>query len=179
MKHDPQGTYCLLQGKDLSSSQQISHDELLRLEPVGSASKYLISSHDVLFQARGYSNQAFHIEEIPDRVMAAATFYILKVRNSNILPGYLAWFLNQRHGQNYFKTHANNSTAVSYVSKDLLMNLEISIPDLETQTKIQAIQAAWTHEKNLLKSYLEKKELLIQESCLNAAMPHTHKEKRR
>lgn len=168
----------MLQGKDLGHSQQISHDGLLRLEPMGSASKYLISPDDVLFQARGYSNQAFHIEAIPDRVLAAATFYILKVRASNLLPGYLAWFLNQKPAQNYFKTHANTSSAVSYVSKEVLINLEISIPDLETQTKIQAIQAAWDHEKNLLKSYLEKKEILIQESCLNA-LSHPIKEKRR
>ncbi|MBT9548932.1 MAG: restriction endonuclease subunit S [Candidatus Sericytochromatia bacterium] len=178
LKHDPQGTYSLLQGKDLSSSQKIFHDELLRLEPIGSANKYLVSFDDVLFQARGYSNQAFHIEEIPERVLAAATFYILKVRVSNLLPSYLAWFLNQRYAQNYFKTHANTSSAVSYVSKEVLINLEIFIPALETQAKIQSIQSAWAHEKNLMKVYLEKKEILIQESCLNA-LSHPIKEKRR
>lgn len=178
MKHDPQGSYCLLQGKDLAGSSAFSTDALLRLAPAGSSHKYLISSQDVLFQARGYSNQAFYIEVAPEGVMAAATFYILKVRTARLLPAYLAWFLNQRPAQNYFQTHANTSTAVSYVSKEVLLNLDITLPDLETQARIQAIQAAWMHEKHLLKSYLETKEVLIQESCLSA-LSHPIKEKRK
>jgi hypothetical protein len=179
LKHDPEGAYSLLQGKDLDGSQKISPAQLLKLDPIGSAEKYLILPHDVLFQARGYSNQAFYFEDVPERVLVAATFYLLRINTPHVLPGYLAWFLNQRQAQGYFKTHANMSTAVSYVSKDVLMNLEVTIPDLQTQAKIHAIQNAWTHEKSLLKTYLKKKELLVQESCLNALQPHTRKEKKR
>jgi len=109
------------------------------------------------------------ITEYLKNTLAASYFFILKVKSENILPDYLAWFINQAPAQGYLHNFARRGTHMPVVPKSVFENLKVYVPDIETQKKIVKLISLTEKERNLLQSLQERRDLLIHTICLKAA----------
>lgn len=122
----------------------------------------LLTKDDVLLMAKGVNNLALAYN--PDTYAAlipSTAFLIIKVSGSGVLPAYIAWYINQPGAQQFLKNQAKGSSPPSITVK-ILAELEIYIPDLETQKTILKIHDLRMREKKL-KSDIER----LKETILN------------
>lgn len=105
-------------------------------------------------------------EELPNTVFVAQIF-ALRISDENVEPAYLAWYLNQRDAQEYLDATASGSY-IQNIRKDILANLPIEVPPMETQKKIVEINKLALREKNLIEQIQTKRGQLIERVLLNA-----------
>jgi restriction endonuclease S subunit len=120
--------------------------------------KHLLQPGDVLFAAKGTKNFAAWYESKNLPAVASTSFFVIRLKEniiSKILPEFLAWYINQPVSQKFLKGNAMG-TSIASISKAVLEELEISIPDLQTQKTILKI----THLRNSEKKLQQKIEML-------------------
>jgi restriction endonuclease S subunit len=137
-------------------------------------SKYFLINGDVLFAAKGNKNFASLYSELvtqageKQNAVASTTFFVIRLfenAKTIILPQYLTWFIN--HSQTILKSKAIGTSIVS-ISKLALQDLEIAIPDLQTQKAILQIAHLRNQEKALNIRIDNLREKQIQSQIINA-----------
>jgi restriction endonuclease S subunit len=83
------------------------------------------------------------------------------------LPGYLTWFLNHPDTQVLLKGHARG-TSMASISKAVLAELEIPIPNIQKQELVLKIFKFRNKEKNLKQQIETLREKEIQHLLINA-----------
>lgn len=164
---DAQGKYRLIQSKNFDSFHHLQSNNLIAFLPDRKPETYSVSKGDILFQARGVAHFACCIEEDLKDTLAAGSFYILHVKNKDILPQYLAWWLNQAPAQAYFHSEARGA-GISFIAKDTLSLLKIHIPALSVQEKVVKIIRLAEHEQVLLDRLASLRFHLAQAVCIKA-----------
>ena len=110
--------------------------------------KHLLKEGDVLFAAKGTKNFAVVFENHNEPSVASTSFFVLRPTDKKVLPHYLAWFLNSHTTQKLLKGQAIG-TSIPSISKQVLENLEIAVPGMETQKAILKITMLRNREKAL------------------------------
>jgi restriction endonuclease S subunit len=137
------------------------------LKAVGISEKHLLSHGDVLFAAKGTKNFATVYEHHNKPAVASTSFFVIRLTDNNVLPEYLAWFLNSNITQTLLKGQAIG-TSIPSISKQVLENLEITVPGIETQKAILQITKL-RHKEKALKQEIERlREKQIQRQIINA-----------
>lgn len=132
--------------------------------------KHLLRDGDVLFAAKGTKNFAAWYKSKNPTSVASTSFFVIRVRDNfsnKILPEFLVWFINHPSAQNFLKGRAKGTSIVS-ISKSVLEELEISIPDILTQKAILKISQLRNSEKNLKQKIETLREKQIQQQIINA-----------
>jgi len=119
--------------------------------------------------ARGARNFSVILKAIPDPVLAAACFFIIRVVNENVLPDYLCWYLNQPPVEHYLIQNSGRGVHMPVVRRSVLENIDVPIPALEVQKKIMEMQTLEREEQELLNNLAKKRKELITTTCLRAA----------
>ena len=166
---DPEGTHRVIQIRDFDALQNLQVAGLCKVLPKYNAERYLVNKRDVLFLSRGHHNYAIPIKVALENTIAASYFFILRIKTEQIIPEYLAWFINQAPAQGYLHNLARRGTHIPVVPKSVFENLKISIPDIETQEKIVRLNSLIEKERNLLSILQQKRTLLTRSVCLKAA----------
>lgn len=130
-------------------------------------SRHILKSGDVLFSAKGTKNFAAVFESHNPTSVASTSFFVIRLSNKNVLPEYLAWFLNNPTTQKLLKEQAIG-TSIPSISKAVLEELEIPIPSLEKQNSILTIAHLRNTEKNLKHQIEVLREQQIQQTIINA-----------
>ena len=167
IRHALDGTHYLLQGKDVSESKGVSLESAIRFHPEHRRELYKVSRGDVLFTARGQKHRAYYVSHDDSDVLAAASFYILRVDRNRLLPAYLAWWLNLPRIQSKINS-ASGGTYISYIRRNALENLLVAVPAMEVQFKIERVVFLWRERSALQAEIDEKQQLFIQALCLRA-----------
>lgn len=165
-KPELEGSVVYLQAKhfDESGKWQTAVQPDLRLD--SQINKHLLNDGDVLFAAKGSKNFA-SVYRGSFRAVASTTFFVIRIRESNILPEYLGWILNNSATRAFLKRHAIGSAMVS-ISKAVLGDLEISIPGIEKQKQILAISLLSNKEQNLRLRIAQLRQFQTQQAIDNA-----------
>lgn len=129
--------------------------------------KHLLKNGDVLFAAKGTKNFATVFENFNEPSVASTSFFVLRPTDKKVLPDYLAWFLNSHSTQTLLKGQAIG-TSIPSISKQVLENLEIPIPDIKTQKAIVEISKLRNKEKSLKQKIEALREKQIQQQIINA-----------
>lgn len=129
--------------------------------------KHLLIDGDVLFSAKGTKNFAAVFENHNEPSVASTSFFVIRPINKKLLPQYLAWVLNSYSTQTLLKAQAIG-TSIPSISKHVLENLEIDVPDIETQKVILQITKLRDKEKALKQEIESLREKQIQQQILNA-----------
>jgi restriction endonuclease S subunit len=167
IQEDPKGSHQLIQARDFDKNHQIQWGCLSRFNPNSLSIRYQVNHGDTLFLAKGQEHFAYFIDRDLEPTLAANTFYILRNHNEQILPAYLAWWLNQKPAQTYFLRQRGGSS-IPFVPVSTLSKLEISLPTLELQTKILSLDRLRKKEEELTGSLLLIKTSLYEVVCLKA-----------
>lgn len=164
----PNGTHRLIQVKDVRPDGKLNPIGLFRIVPEREPDKYLVTRGDVLFLARGWRNFAVAIREWMENTLAAGTFYIIRIRaTSDLLPEYLAWYINQPSTQAILKSRAQ-ATNIPLVTKAVFETLEIAIPPLPIQQTTVELDSLARKEQALLAKLAIKRRQLISAVCMDA-----------
>ena len=129
--------------------------------------KHLLIDGDVLFAAKGTKNFAAVFENHNEPSVASTSFFVIRPTNEKVLPQYLAWFLNNHTTQTLLKSQAIG-TSIPSISKQVLENLEITVPGLETQKAILQITKLRNKEKSLKQKIETLKDIKINQQLLQA-----------
>ncbi len=116
---------------------------------------------DVLFKSKSMNHVASTIEQDPDGpVVPTSHFFIIRPTTKDILPAYLAWFINQPPAQQYFETVSAGS-AIPFVNKKALGKLEIPVPSLRVQEEAIEMYGLFLQEKGLMIKLMNNRESLV------------------
>lgn len=137
------------------------------LKSEGISEKHFLREGDVLFSAKGTKNFAAVFENHNEPSVASTSFFVIRPINKKVLPQYLAWFLNSNATQTLLKGQAIG-TSIPSISKQVLENLEIPVPDIELQKAILQITNLRNREKVLKQKIETLREKQIQQQIFNA-----------
>lgn len=129
--------------------------------------KHLLKNGDVLFAAKGTKNFAAVFENHNEPSVASTSFFVIRPTDNKVLPQFLAWFLNSHTTQTLLKSQAIG-TSIPSISKQVLENLEIPIPEIKTQRAIVEISKLRNKEKSLRQKIETLREKQIQQQIINA-----------
>jgi len=167
IKDNIKGTHRLIQGKDFDKNSTLQTERLISFFPEGKYKLYELKKEDILFQSRGVKNIAYHIDRNLKNTLAAGSFYILRLKTDKILPAYLAWWINQKYTQSVIQAQAGG-TWISFISKKVLEELEVKIPQLHKQKKIEKVNELLQKEEKLKKKLSELRSQMVKAVCLKS-----------
>ena len=168
-KPSGKGNVVYLQSKHFNESGQLQNILYPDLEVNNISEKHLLKEGDILFAAKGTKNFAavFENHNHNEPAVASTSFFVIKLTDFRILPQYLTWFLNSYETQTLLKGQAIG-TSIPSISKQVLENLEISVPNIETQEAILQITKLRNREKKLKQQIEMLREKQIQQQIINA-----------
>lgn len=157
--HDPAGAYQILLPRHIDEDgrpfvyEDRQHATRLAL-PKKRADPYLVQPGDVLFMARGEKNRATVIRSCPQGSVAGNAFFVLRSKADDILPEYLAWYLNQVPAQTAI-AQIRTGAGTPLVQRHQLGGLPIPVPPLEQQKMIAQLGDLMLREKQLVRQLAE------------------------
>jgi len=160
------GELVYLQSKHFDEFGQLHsvlHPDLLA---EGISEKHLLKNGDVLFAAKGTKNFAAVFENHNEPSVASTSFFVIRPTDNKVLPQFLAWFLNNHTTQTLLKGQAIG-TSIPSISKQVLENLEITVPNIEIQKVILKITELRDKEKSLKQKIEVLREKRIQQQIIN------------
>lgn len=161
------GEIVYLQAKHFDENGELAETLYPDLSADNKLNKHLLKKGDILFAAKGTKNFAacYENEEMP--AVASTSFFVIKLNDKNVLPGYLTWFLNHPNTQTLLKGYARG-TSIASISKAVLNELEIPIPSIQKQELILRIFKLRNKERNLKQQIENLREIEIQNLLINA-----------
>lgn len=161
---DTEGTHYLLQMRDFDDDRRtITANSIIRISPSKVAQDACIQNGDVVFMSKGIRHFAAVVRDLPQPCLAAPSFFILRP-SQELLPDYLAQYINQPEAQQHFKRFGS-SGAQPVVSRSTLESLPLRLPSLKTQTMIIEIDSLAQQEYTLRTELAEKKQLFARLLC--------------
>ena len=153
-----------IQLSDLTQS-----DDLIDMEPNSVnldrdkiKQRYFASGGDVLFRSRGRDTTAALLpDDWPHLAVIVMPLLILKPKADLIRPDYLAWSINSPEAQLHLEKNKQGQR-ISMISRRVLDDLPVSLPDLETQKRL--VEA----------SRLAKQAYAIESRLADLRYHHTH-----
>jgi restriction endonuclease S subunit len=161
------GEIVYLQAKHFDKNGELTETLYPDLNIDSKIHKHLLKRGDVLFAAKGTKNFAAWYENEEMLAVASTSFFVIRLHDRNVLPGYLTWFLNHPSTQALVKGQARGSSIAS-ISKAVLSELEIPIPNIQKQELILKIFKLRNNERNLKQQIENIREREIQHLLINA-----------
>jgi restriction endonuclease S subunit len=165
-----EGQIVYLQSKHFDENGILKSSLYPDLKAESISEKHLLQNGDIIFAAKGTKNFAALYESKNKPAVASTSFFVIRLNEDfqdKVLPEYLTWYLNSASSQNYLKSHAVGSSMVS-ISKSVIDEVELSIPDLDTQKTILRISRLRNAERKLLQQIEMLREKQIQQQIINA-----------
>ena len=163
LKASPAGKIAYLKVKDLLMTSP--ETTATRIEYIPKLNNYLLKKGDLLFAGKGttYLCKVFDLN-IP--AVFSTTLYSIRLRSNLVSPEYLCWYLNHPSVVAAVKT-AQAGTGTPLIHKPTLENLEIIIPDYETQQRIVELSYLQKREKEILEAIAEKRMQVTNQILIN------------
>lgn len=163
LKPSPGGEIAYLQVKDLLMDSP--EKTAFRVDPVPKVENYLLQKGDLLFAGKGstYLCKEYDLK-IP--AVPSTTLYVIRLHSDVVSPEFLCWYLN--HPAVVAQMMASRvGSGTLMIHKSTLENLEIIIPDKNTQKCIVELSELQKREEYLLKAIAEKRVLMTNQILMN------------
>lgn len=142
----PEGVLAIQQG-DFTSEGFVGVEYLLRTGE--QVSRHVLVPGDVLFRSRGHYTTAWVLpEEIAEPAIAVMPLFVIKPNLTVVDPHYLAWTLNQRATQQYFRKSSQGQT-IQMISKTVLEEVPLIRPGIARQREIAKVANLAARQKHL------------------------------
>jgi len=159
---DKDGDAYAIQIRDINEDGDIAWNNLVRTTITGHKVPDWLIKGDVIFAARGQRNIAGCIGEIRQPTVCAPYYFLIKVNSeSEVSPEFLAWQLNQQPAQRYFLKSAEGSLQMS-IRRTVLESLRLSIPCMQEQLAIIALNKKVKKEKQVYNALIENRNKQMQ-----------------
>ena len=163
IKHDPNGDTKVIQMSDVDKYRGVLVEKLQSLSNFEPRSdRYFLDGGDVIMLSKGYNIDAFVVPGGLGKVVTVNSFLVMKPNKDRVIPEYLAWFLNSKRTQYFFKAMAAG-TNVPNLSIKALEALDVKLPSIDEQYMISDIDMLKRREIYLHQEIAAKKEQLVDE----------------
>ena len=174
------GGVLAIQLRDISPEGIVDPERLTRVQLDGLAERYFVRTGDVVFRSRGERNTASALDErLKEPALAVLPLMVLRPKRDVVTPEYLAWAINQPPAQRHFDSAARG-TNIRMIPRSSLDDLELDVPDIETQGKIVVVDALAERERELTQLAADTRRkmisLLLVERA-NSMRPKTRQER--
>jgi restriction endonuclease S subunit len=159
VENNPEGDVWVIQMKDLNEKYNDFSGTPNTVTYNDVSANQLLKPGDILFLAKGNNNIAFQFE-LNRPAIAVSLFFIIRPK-SDVLSGYLTWFLNNPMTQKYI-TANREGASVFNVKKSIIEELIVDLPDRHTQEIISRIYKLSIQEEELMKKLTEARKQYIQ-----------------
>lgn len=150
-KRHPQGTVYYLGLSDfLDGKKGINPLIEPSVMPTERVERHYLNSGDNLILAKGHHGfpaYTYNAEKSP--AVASSVFLVLRELDPQVLPEYLAWFINLQDSQLELENMSRGSSMPS-INRSLLGELDVLIPPLDLQSKIVKISNLKQRESELI-----------------------------
>lgn len=158
-KEQPNGNAVYLQINDFEDLE-LSNNKLRAIVFISErSSNHLLQKDDLLFAAKGTSNFCVKYPLQVGNAVASSAFFVIKIVSQDILPDFIAWFLNLPRTLAWLKSQSVGSVIPS-ITKKMLENLSLNIPDITTQRKIVEFSRLQKEEMKIYKQISHKRDIL-------------------
>ena len=164
--NDPNGQFKVIQLKDVDDNGVVNINNLFSVSDDNIKGANFLKKGDIIFKSKSAKHTAAVFNMDSNNTIATVHFFLLRLKTNQILPEYLAWYINQKPAQKYFKIKAGG-TRIPIVTKKILEELEVVIPSLPTQEKVMTVNNLFIKEKELLAKLEEKREILVNTALLD------------
>ena len=161
LKPHKNGLMTVVQSKDISDDLYVIKDNLTKIDLQEYQTRAIIKENDIVISSRG-SFRASIIKGDTANMIASSSVYVLRIEDKNILPEYLAIYLNTIEGQKKIKEKMTGSVIKTILRKDL-ENVKIPMPSKDIQNKIidlyknnQTQQKLLNRKKILINQIIER-----------------------
>jgi hypothetical protein len=162
------GAIAVIQMKDLTITNRVCCDELVRLDMEIPKIHHLVKPGDLIFRSRGLTANSALLADDPGDAVLAAPLLRIRVTSNRILPEYLNWFISQLPAQSYFASCAEG-TALKMISKQSLENLDVFVPSVARQRLIVEMTTLVEEEQRIMKVLAEKRSQYISTTLMHLA----------
>lgn len=159
---DPKGNVVVVQMKDCSCFDGIAWDNCVRTKLDRVKESDWLKKGDILLATRGNNYQPIFVEFSQQDLLAVASphFFVIRPKNTEILPEYLQWWLNLKQSQKYLIQNLEGSTTKS-LRLPVLAELSIKIPSLAKQHVIVKMAKTLVQERKTLQKLIANNEKLM------------------
>ncbi|WP_416193558.1 restriction endonuclease subunit S [Nitrobacter sp. TKz-YC01] len=155
------GGLLAIQLRDISPDGLVDPERLTRVQLEDLADRYFVRAGDVVFRSRGERNTASALDErLREPALAVLPLVVLRPKRDVVTPEYLAWAINQPPAQRHFDVAARG-TNIRMIPRSSLDDLELGVPDIETQKKIVAVNVLAERERKLSLLAAEKRRKMM------------------
>lgn len=163
-----EGNVAYLQARHFDESGVLSSTLHLDLQMDDLDSKHILRPGDVLIATKGSKTFAAVYENGNPPAVASTSFFVIRLSGSQLLPKFLAWFINDPGTQSLLKAQALGTSMVS-IPKTVIQDLEVPIPSLAIQSVVLEINRLKSIERKLQAQIETLKEKILQ-AQINAAI---------
>ncbi len=150
----------VVQMRDVSPNGAIAWPSLVRTDLSGSKAPDWLRNGDLLFAARGGRNYAICLEDVPAKTVGAQHFFVLRGKRAaapDLLPAYLAWYVNSGPCQRYLANNAEGSDQLS-IRRAVLEHMPIALPSLDRQRLLVSLAETANRERRCLEALIRTRE---------------------
>lgn len=159
------GTCYLVQPKDITLESHNILSGLARVIPESNPESHYLIPGDVILRLRGPIFSAAVVnQELDLPVVATNQCAVIRCDSGILSPYYLQWYLNSTLGQRHFNS-VSEGTNINKVSAKIVGDMELSIPPLDVQRKIEAIHSNWLAQKEVYAKLIESGNLFFDRLC--------------
>ena len=162
IEYTPDGDVSVIQIGDLD---MLVHEKLMRVRDIEPKQHYFVRQGDVLLVARGIQHRAVWISRHLPKTIAVSNFFLIRMKKKDVLPAYLAWYLNSQPAQYFLQRHRMGSNILSLQKRDL-EHLEVPVPPVGIQERIGRVYSLMLREKVLIATVQEQRERLFEAQML-------------
>lgn len=153
---EQEGVRCIQQG-DLNKGEDLDFGTIKRFQLEGNIDRFKVSGGEVLFRSRAGQAVAEAVPEgLREPCVVINPVMILRPKSEVLLPGYLAWALNQPWVQAQLSRDVRG-TAVKMIPKSALERVRIPLPSKDVQKRLVDFDRLIARESALLEALLDRR----------------------
>ncbi|MBF2760252.1 MAG: restriction endonuclease subunit S [Ectothiorhodospiraceae bacterium AqS1] len=129
----------------------------------GVSERQFLRDGDVLLKGRGSRMTAAHIEKAPAGTIATSAYFVLRAK-SNVLPGFLAWYLNNA------RLPVMQSMTMKLLHLKDLRGVPVHLPEIEVQQQVIDAHRLIEEARRLSDRYHRRIGQLLRGAVFNSAV---------
>ena len=151
----------VIQIRDIDTDGNINWDYVIYTQITGRKRPDWLRKGSIIFAARGARNLATCMPNLKRPIVCAQHFFRITLKDTHdALPEFIAWQLNQKPLQRYFRQSAEGSAQVS-IRRAVLEQATIALPSLQKQLLLTRLAEKALKEKQLLTKLIDNRSLQI------------------
>lgn len=146
-----------IQMRNVDENLGVDWNAVARIELPSQRSADLLGVGDLIFTTRGRRNFAYALSDVPFPAVCSPHFFVLRVFDeTQIMPSFLAWQINQKPSQDYFQQAATGSHILN-ITRSAIESLPVVVPPIERQRALMDVADAARDERNILSELISNR----------------------